>query len=733
MHMMNHHPLANTMSRTLTRLPSLRIAEWCKSASWGRLLDSAAPLRQPAAAVGWTGRSFCVAAAALEEVSDAPGKKAARRLSREERAALVESFVQKHRDAHHGEFPSTSLVIKEVGGGRQVIKDILSDLHKQLGSHILNDDRGDSDLEGAGPSLSAHINGARQDDEGEAELTGDSVLEERVVEVESRTRDSHGSLAERGSEEKGKDVAEETMCNEQGDVPALAFSATENTPRTLSQKGEALESPLPGDSSDGDSLTRGSAQKVILKEAEQVDDVDDMSEDEDEFDVADEDVSAVNGTKQPGMGRGEIGNQSSLNWERLRAIGSNRRQEPQAGDLKVGRAASKAPPVRMTFFDGENEDDEFDEYPPVKSVGKSAANGGVLSQKEKVDKASDTTNGLFIRYLPPSASVHDIKEAFEKFGEIVRVNSVPPKRPDSKFTFGFVNFKTEEAYHRALRHDPIFVRGSRVRIEPQQRENRVKGDSLIAGDSQLSNSAVDESTVAKAVKPVSQARNPGYAVAIENLPGGLSVIQLKESLSAYGEIVDTYSRRGPAGVMCFVEYKTEDARENALASRVLDFPGGQSCRIHRVDDLVSPVVRLSHLSSETTEDMVASLCRKFGQVERVVTRKEGIVDVYFQEAELKHLPKILASLNAVTLHQRRWRARPAPRLPALGAANLIRSPAGQEWIRNHQLRTLTNIDEALKKIAVDVEDARELLSLSDVPYLRPKDGNANLFRKFSES
>lgn len=63
--------------------------------------------------------------------SDAPKSQRGRKLTRDERKSMVESFVNKYRVTHEGKFPTTSDVRKNVGGSYYVVKIILQEVvHK---------------------------------------------------------------------------------------------------------------------------------------------------------------------------------------------------------------------------------------------------------------------------------------------------------------------------------------------------------------------------------------------------------------------------------------------------------------------------------------------------------------------------------------------------------------------------------------------------------------------------
>ncbi|KAL2324945.1 hypothetical protein Fmac_024003 [Flemingia macrophylla] len=71
---------------------------------------------------GW-GRTF-----ALSKHNESEGKKTRIRRSKEERKAMVQSFIQKYQESNHGNFPSLNLTHKEVGGSFYTVREIVRDI-----------------------------------------------------------------------------------------------------------------------------------------------------------------------------------------------------------------------------------------------------------------------------------------------------------------------------------------------------------------------------------------------------------------------------------------------------------------------------------------------------------------------------------------------------------------------------------------------------------------------------
>ncbi|XP_010931947.1 uncharacterized protein [Elaeis guineensis] len=72
---------------------------------------------------GWVGQTF-----ALARRDDFGEKKPRRRRTKEERRAMVESFIKKYRTSNSGKFPSLNLTHKEVGGSFYIVREIVRDI-----------------------------------------------------------------------------------------------------------------------------------------------------------------------------------------------------------------------------------------------------------------------------------------------------------------------------------------------------------------------------------------------------------------------------------------------------------------------------------------------------------------------------------------------------------------------------------------------------------------------------
>ncbi|XP_057980534.1 uncharacterized protein LOC131166204 [Malania oleifera] len=72
---------------------------------------------------GWVGQTF-----ALAKCNDSGAKKSRIRRSKEERKAIVESFIKKYQKLNDGSFPSLNLTHKEAGGSFYTIREIVREI-----------------------------------------------------------------------------------------------------------------------------------------------------------------------------------------------------------------------------------------------------------------------------------------------------------------------------------------------------------------------------------------------------------------------------------------------------------------------------------------------------------------------------------------------------------------------------------------------------------------------------
>lgn len=88
----------------------------------------------------WVGQTF-----ALATSNDSGGKKSRIRRSKEERKAMVESFIKRYQGSNEGNFPSLNLTHKEVGGSFYTVREIVREIIQE--NKVLGPARYSSDVE----------------------------------------------------------------------------------------------------------------------------------------------------------------------------------------------------------------------------------------------------------------------------------------------------------------------------------------------------------------------------------------------------------------------------------------------------------------------------------------------------------------------------------------------------------------------------------------------------------
>jgi len=626
-------------------------------------------------------------AAALEEHPESTRKK--ERLSRQERTALVESFVLKHMDSNDGAFPSVSVVLKGTGGGRNMVKDIMSELERRYVN---------------GSPLANALQDSSNEEDASAKIEEQDQLTDTLYEApESRSgEDWDGTEVEELIESRngtGRESSHDNSLNEEYEVEdEEGFSRRRN----LEQAGLTL----------------------------------------------------TNG-QMTGASKGEIETHSEL-WSRLRGIGSSssptKKQVSPSQQEAQQKSHINGDGVRMGLEinesagndsdEGDDEDEEKDEdeedvdYDHNEAAGFAAMSYPEFPEGDEYDvsrpggfeKRSLQTNGmrmpkdalvgkygLFVRYLSPQATAEDMREAFQDCGEIVRTQPIK-SRVNSKFTYGFVDFKTPEGLKNALDKPKVYIRGVRIQKEPASSTRGKLDKALVVGAAPRSRPVLHLSEVrggsSSGVFGSDFPKRNRYLVSVEGLPLDIPLLEVEKALSVYGEVLRCEIKHEESGACCaHMEFQTEYAQENAIRANAVHLRG-MKYPIMRVDPFMASVVRLTNLHSRPEESQIAATCELFGRVEKVVVRSETMVDVYFQTSETKKMPRIL---------NRRWQAEPAPRLSPDSIPTLSSSNYGQEWLQHQSERMLQKVENTIKRLTVDVEDLQELVRLNRNCILSSKD------------
>lgn len=211
----------------------------------------------------------------------------------------------------------------------------------------------------------------------------------------------------------------------------------------------------------------------------------------------------------------------------------------------------------------------------------------------------------------------------------------------------------------------------------------------------------------------------GFTVCVEQWPPHIELSRVVGLLSLYGDVVSSFNRMKSDGISaCFIKFKTDEAKEKALAARCL-YIDGEQLPIKRVDPLMTTVVRITNASPETTDNKVLFACESYGEVDELKRRGRCMFDVYFKTRELPHMLAILDSLNNVTLDRRKWKALPAPFVHPQEVEGLFKRRGGLSWYFSQQVSALNKMEEAIHSIMLDLHDIRGLMKLLETPYTEP--------------
>lgn len=333
----------------------------------------------------------------VSEESIPAGTKKKERLSRQERAAVVESFVLKYMEAHQGALPNVTTVLKNTGGARNVVKDILSGLESRYTQPI---------------SAQDFASNVSIEEEEKEESSSEIIDEER----EEAGMYNHLGLHEEDEEEEEEKAGEIKIV---GDEDAESEGEDEDA----EDEFEECES----------SGVRGNENEDIERKTV---------------------TSSYDGTTGSSQVGSETHNRLSL---RLRGMGiSNSLQQLTRYDSSEvqgtsrrfrpsGMAGSYLPGQDFSESDSNKENGRV---PGRQALGYSSAaeNGprnGTYSGGRMEDASgtsSDERHGIFVRYLSCRATPKDLREAFADCGDIVRAYAIRA-RPNVKYTYGFVDFK----------------------------------------------------------------------------------------------------------------------------------------------------------------------------------------------------------------------------------------------------------------------------------------------------
>jgi hypothetical protein len=288
-----------------------------------------------------------------------------------------------------------------------------------------------------------------------------------------------------------------------------------------------------------------------------------------------------------GASKGEIETHSGL-WARLRGIGSSAikkqdssQQASQQQKLSDGGGVvSTGLEFEESAESGSDEDDDDDEdeddddeavdynhsssaglsYPELSEgggdeynvsrpggLGRRALHNGMRTSKD----APIGKYGLFVRYLSPQATSEDMKEAFQDCGEIVRTQPIRT-RINSKFTYGFVDFKTPEGLKNALDKPKVYIRGVRIQKEASSTTRGKLDKVILAGTTQYRPLPISEVKTGSpsAASESDLLRRSRNLVSVQGLPLHIPLLEVEKALSVYGEVIRSEIKHEESRACC---------------------------------------------------------------------------------------------------------------------------------------------------------------------------------------
>ncbi|KAI5060248.1 hypothetical protein GOP47_0024668 [Adiantum capillus-veneris] len=203
-----------------------------------------------------------------------------------------------------------------------------------------------------------------------------------------------------------------------------------------------------------------------------------------------------------------------------------------------------------------------------------------------------------------------------------------------------------------------------------------------------------------------------YMVCIQNLPGSCNPSMVKASMAIHGEVTGFFKKPVRDRLSAYIQFKTAEAMESALASRKLQL-GSKTCYITRSDQSVfTTVVRISKVGNDIDEGELRSVCELYGKVDDIRKRAYGVFDVFYDVKELTNIPSILSSLSEVHNNRSAWFAFSAPLVHPSMEKEVLKSPEGQSWHNIQVNHAINRVEAGLDVVSVLFEDLKQLSLVS---------------------
>ncbi|KAF3789786.1 hypothetical protein EJ110_NYTH17674, partial [Nymphaea thermarum] len=210
---------------------------------------------------------------------------------------------------------------------------------------------------------------------------------------------------------------------------------------------------------------------------------------------------------------------------------------------------------------------------------------------------------------------------------------------------------------------------------------------------------------------------PKNAIIVEKVPLSITLKQLKQAVSIFGEIQSSFVRSCDNGLCrCHIEFKSFESKASAITAGCVSIES----RLLPIYDLpvsLYAAVRIHNINLGTAEPMVHSVCTSCAPVRSLIRSSDCTVDVHFSLKDDADIPGILIKLNNVEMDGCRWLARLVDN-DALPPVTLEDS----SWRIESQIGSLIlDIRKQMQLKCVYLEDLEELhdaiVHLTDCPQI----------------
>lgn len=325
---------------------------------------------------------------------------------------------------------------------------------------------------------------------------------------------------------------------------------------------------------------------------------------------------------------------------------------------------------RMNTDTNDQSQSKPDDDSPVQSCSQELKRSHSSSMEEGSEQ-----NKVLVRFLEKDAKKDAITLLFHNCGAILRVEEIFSSKA-SKFKDLLVQFKKRKGYLNALKKTAdLQVENNDVLVQPVcSSENMIDTISIpeLIGDLEA---------------PVELLRNPLKTVKVTQ-SSEISIHQLENALAfCQSSITDIFL--GSSSYVAYVEFKTEDAKERAIAKHTVN-SSGKHFHIFRIDAPMTTVARISNIAFM---DKIQPICKKYGEIKCIKYRNPYIADVHFKFAEWTNMLSIINSLNGMEVDGSKWVVQPAPVFSPEVLHSLWSQPEGRRYLRSTVLSLLRKIQK----------------------------------------